>query len=208
MAQQKKWVFTELVEDSDNPEHLIAYAMYKADKDDQATQCRARQMTPEQVDQALQTYHDSIAHSARQLDDYRAKAHRVVEQLIIRVSDEIENTFEERIEAMEAAHAAELNAQWKKWGEQAATYSAHLTKPHWFKRFCYGFFTWIGGGVSGLLATVVTTLIIVMVFSITSPNIRDIARNSLKNAVDTVIPATPMPDVTDAVGSDKSPKPQ
>lgn len=42
MPDQKQWVFTRLVEDTDDIRQLIAYAIYKADKDDYAKQLLRR----------------------------------------------------------------------------------------------------------------------------------------------------------------------
>lgn len=196
-TQPKKWVFTELVKDSNDPEQLIAYAMYKADKDDRANQCRTRGMTDDQVNTELESFHDGIAHSERQLDDYRGKARRTVDQLILTVSQGVEHAYDQRITAMKASHEAEIRKAWVEWGDNAAAYSAHLTKPHLAKRLGFWFLGWIGGGVSGLLATVVTTIVLVGIISIAKPGIRDTARDALKNGVDTLIPSSPIPGVTD-----------
>lgn len=196
-TQPKKWVFTELVKDSNDPEQLIAYAMYKADKDDRANQCRTRGMADAQVNTELESFHDGIAHSERQLDDYRDKARRTVDQLILTVSQGVEHVYEQRIAAMEESHEAEIRKKWIEWGDSAAAYGASLTKPHLAKRFGLWLLGWIGGGVSGLLATVVTTIILVGIISLTKPGIRDTARDALKNGVDTLIPSSPIPGVTD-----------
>ncbi|WP_261137132.1 hypothetical protein [Serratia quinivorans] len=204
-TQPKKWVFTELVKDSDDPEQLIAYAMYKADKDDRANQCRSRRMTDVRVNTELESFHDGIAYSERQLDDYRAKARRAVDQLILTVSQGVESAYEQRITDMKAAHEEELKKKWVEWGENAAVYSANLTKPHFAKRFGSWFLGWISGGVSGLLATVVTTIILVGIISLVKPGIRDTARDALKNGVDTLIPSSPISGVTN-VGNVNEPK--
>ncbi|ENZ0268045.1 hypothetical protein ACGABU_000114 [Morganella morganii] len=196
-TQEKKWVFTELVQDSNNPQHLIAYAMYKADKDDRANQCRVRGMDGDQINLDLKSFHDGVAYSERQLNDYRDKAQRTVDQLILNVSQHLETVYNKKIEEIEVIHNAELKKKWVEWGDNAAVYSAHLTKPHLAKRFGLWFLSWIGGGISGLLATVFTTIILVGIISITKPGIRDTARDVLKNGVDTLIPLSPIPGVTD-----------
>lgn len=196
-TQPKKWVFTELVKDSNDPEQLIAYAMYKADKDDRANQCRSRRMNADQVNTELESFHDGIAYSDRQLDDYRDKARRAIDQLIVTVGQGVASTYEQRIIDLQAAHEAELKKKWVEWGESAAVYSANLTKLHWAKRLVFWILGWISGGVSGLLATVVTTIVLVGIISLTRPGIRDTAREALKNGVDALIPSSPIPGVTD-----------
>ncbi|EBQ5799621.1 hypothetical protein DRV48_16140, partial [Salmonella enterica subsp. enterica serovar Rissen] len=185
MSQPKKWGFTELVQDSDEPEQLIAYAMYKADKDDLAIQCRARLLPEADIVVELTSFHDSIAYSERRLQDYRDKAKRAVDQLVSSVSERLAAAYDQTISTMTDEHQIDLQEKWKKWGEDAALYSAHLTKPVWYTRFGKGILSWLGGGVSGLLATAISTLLIVGAVSLFTPSVRDTARDSLKGVVDT-----------------------
>lgn len=207
MSQPKKWVFTELVQDSDEPEQLIAYAMYKADKDDLAIQCRARLLPETDIVVELTSFHDSIAYSERRLQDYRDKAKRAVDQLVSSVSERVAAAYDQTIATMTDEHQIDLQEKWKKWGEDAALYSAHLTKPVWYTRFGKGILSWLGGGVSGLLATAISTLLIVGAVSLFTPSVRDTARDSLKGVVDTLIPETPIPGVTDTVKTNKQKQP-
>ncbi|SXU02561.1 Uncharacterised protein [Klebsiella pneumoniae] len=207
MSQPKKWVFTELVQDSDEPEQLIAYAMYKADKDDLAIQCRARLLSETDIEVELTRFHDSIAYSDRRLQDYRDKAKRAVDQLVGSVSDRVALAYDQTIATMTDNHQNELQDRWKKWGEEAALYSAHLIRPVWYSRLWKGTLSWLGGGVSGLLATVVSTLLIVGIVSLFTPSVRDTARDSLKGVVDTLIPETPIPGVTDAAKNNNQKQP-
>ena len=207
MSQPKKWVFTELVQDSDEPEQLIAYAMYKADKDDLAIQCRARLLPEADIVVELTRFHDSIAYSERRLQDYRDKAKRAVDQLVGSVSERVADAYDQTIATMTNDHQIDLQEKWKKWGEDAALYSAHLKQPVWYTRFGKGILSWLGGGVSGLLATAISTLLIVGAVSLFTPSVRDTARDSLKGVVDTLIPETPIPGVTDAVKTNKQKQP-
>lgn len=207
MSQPKKWVFTELVQGADEPEQLIAYAMYKADKDDLATQCRARLLPEADIVAELTSFHDSIAYSDRRLQDYRDKAKRAVDQLVGSVSKRVAAAYDQTIAAMKDGHQLDLREKWKTWGENAALYSAHLAQPVWYIRLGKGVLSWLGGGISSLLATVISTLIIVGAVSLFTPSVRDTARDSLKGVVDTLIPATPIPDVTDAVKTNKQKHP-
>lgn len=197
MPQPKKWVFTELVQDLNDPEQLIAYAMYKADKDDLAVQCCARLLPEEEIVTRLVSFHESIAYSEKRLQDYREKAKRAVDQLVSRVSKKVATVCGQKIAKMANDHQIDLQEKWKKWGEEAALYSAHLKQPVWYIRFGKGVLSWIGGGVAGLFATVLSTLLIVGVVSVFTPSVRDTARDSLKGVVDTLIPETPIPGVTD-----------
>lgn len=199
MSHPKKWMFTELVQNPDDPEQLIAYAMYKADKDDLATQCHARQVSEEGIVAELTSFHDSIAYSDRRLQDYRDKARRTVDQLAGRVSDRVAAVYDQRISMMTNNHQLDLQEKWKTWGENAALYSAHLMRPAWYVRAGKDILSWLGGGVSGLLATAISTLLIVGILSLFTPSVRDTARDALKDVVDILIPATPVAGVTDTV---------
>ncbi|KFW99663.1 hypothetical protein [Pectobacterium carotovorum] len=67
MSQQpKRWVFSELVKDPNDPEQLIAYAMYKGDKDELAVKSRQeRGLSEAQIEKELQQFHDHIVISPR-----------------------------------------------------------------------------------------------------------------------------------------------
>ncbi|MEW5290707.1 hypothetical protein ABW286_16225 [Erwinia papayae] len=207
MSQPKKWVFTELVQDSDEPEQLIAYAMYKADKDDLARQCRARLLSESDIVNKLTSFHENIAYSDRRLQDYRDKAKRAVNQLVDSVSERVGAAYDQKIAAMMDNHQSDLQEKWKKWGEDAALYSAYLTQPVWYIRLGKGFLSWLSGGISGLVATAISTLLIVGAVSLFTPSVRDTARDSLKGVIDTLIPETPVPGVTDAIKTNKQKQP-
>ncbi|EXU74355.1 hypothetical protein [Erwinia mallotivora] len=128
MSQPKKWVFTELVQDSDEPEQLIAYAMYKADKDDLARQCSARLLSDSDIVNKLTSFHENIAYSDRRLQDYRDKAKRAVNQLVDSVSERVGAAYDQKIAAMMDNHQSDLQEKWKKWGEDAALYSILLSQ--------------------------------------------------------------------------------
>lgn len=198
MSQHKKWVFTELVKDVDNPEHLIAYAMYKGDKDDQAKQCRARNMGEQAMTKELERFHDSIAHSERQLEDYRQKARRTVNGLVTRVGIRVTAQLQSHQDAMMQQHMkeiAELNNKinkaqenaFKKWTEQALDYSTHLNKPPAWKKAGKGLLIWLFSGIPGLFATVFTTVAIVGVVSLFTTNALQMTKQALKDGLDAII---------------------
>lgn len=140
MSQPKKWVFTELVQDSDEPEQLIAYAMYKADKDDLAIQCRARLLPEADIVVELTSFHDSIAYSERRLQDYRDKAKRAVDQLVSSVSERVAAAYDQTIATMTDEHQIDLQEKWKKWGRrcgvvQCSSYKASMVYPVWERHF-------------------------------------------------------------------------
>lgn len=172
--------------------------MYKADKDDHATQCRARRMTDIQVAAELERYHDGIAHSDRRLDEYREKANRTIDQLIVGVSTGVEHTYNQRIDALKAQHAiaidnlrtqlaaAEGDAI-KKWTQAAHQYSSNLVEPPFWKRASKAFGLWLISGIPGLFATVLTTILLVGGVSLFSTNALQTTKQALKDGLDAIM---------------------
>lgn len=199
MTQQKKWVFTELVKDPNNPMQLIAYAMYKADKDDHANQCRNRKMSELQITSELERYHDSIAHSQRKLDDYRDKAQRMIDEIIQRVNDGVVNLYtkninelmkahDKEIYALKQAHEKEIKRTLKDWNTRAEQFTAHLKKEPWYSHYPKAVLKWSISGIPGLLATVFTTVLIVGVVSLFTTNSINTTKNALFKVIDTLLP--------------------
>lgn len=142
MSQPKKWVFTELVQDSDEPEQLIAYAMYKADKDDLAIQCRARLLPEADIVVELTSFHDSIAYSERRLQDYRDKAKRAVDQLVSSVSERVAAAYDQTIATMTDEHQIDLQENGKSGAKMRRCTVLILQSQHGIpglgKAFCRG----------------------------------------------------------------------
>jgi len=112
MPDQKQWVFTRLVEDTDDIRQLIAYAIYKADKDDYAKQLVRRRLPESQLPAYLERYHDSIAYSERQLDHYRDKAACIIDRLVLTVSQQVQYACDRKIASLKLSHKAELDKKW------------------------------------------------------------------------------------------------
>ncbi|MEQ9721310.1 hypothetical protein ABQG65_08950 [Yersinia alsatica] len=191
--QPKKWVFAELVKDPNDPEQLIAYAIYKADKDDHARQCRSRDMSEAQINQELERFHDGKAYLTRQLEDYRSKAKRTIDELVVSVSDGVALVYNNQLETLKKEHQQELDGFGKKWSDAALIYSTHLTTPHWGKKFLLGAGKWLAGGLAGLLATAITTIVIVGIVSFWQPNSRSVVRDGIKQGIDILVPDNPTP---------------
>lgn len=199
MTQVKKWVFTELVEDSNDPTQLIAYAMYKADKDDHAIQCRTKQnLSEDEISIELIRFHDSIVHSDRKLEEYREKAHRMIDQLIVGVNEgvgfrfeelirDLNKTHEKEIAALKITHEKECKRIWKDWTVKAEKFTAHLTKEPWYISWPKAFLKWIFSGIPGLLATAFTTAVIIAVVAIFSDNGIEASRKALHITIDTLM---------------------
>lgn len=180
--QQRRWVFSELVRNATEAEQLLAYALYKVDKDDLVRQgITVRQLSEQQLASERHDFHQQVAHSSRRLNDYRAKARLMVKRLVLRSALDVEAKYQIQIKNLE-------NELWQTWGERAANYSDYLIKPKGVKRWLLLLLRWLSTGASGLLATTVTTLFIVGALSLFQPQLRGVARESLKGIVDALIP--------------------
>ncbi|WP_137765832.1 hypothetical protein [Nissabacter sp. SGAir0207] len=198
MNQPKKWVFTELVQDADNPEQLIAYAIYKADKDELAKKCRQRNKSEDDIGIELERFHDNLADSDRRLAEYKRRANQVVEGLVRGVDSRVRA----ELEARENAHIRHLEQQLisvqneltraeetalKKWTEQAHNYSAHLNKPPTWKAVAKWIGLWLISGIPGLFATVITTIILVGLVSLFTTNALQSTKEALKASLDVLM---------------------
>lgn len=200
MTQPKKWVFTELVKDPNDPIQLIAYAMYKADKDDHARQCRsARQMNESEVSEELVSYHDGIAVSDRKLNEYREKAGRMVDGLIVGVSGGVEFAYDKKLETinknnlrdirkLKSAHEKELKGVWSEWTNNASEFARHLTLQPWYISVPRKIGIWLISGIPGLFATVVTSILIVGCISLFTTNSLQNTKQVLNKAIDAILP--------------------
>ena len=74
MALPHKHVFTALVSDKDDPMQLMAYAIYKADKNEIAETLITTSKTPSEIEAGLKSFHDSVINSPSLLVNYHTRA--------------------------------------------------------------------------------------------------------------------------------------
>ena len=74
MALPHKYVFTALVSDKNDPMQLMAYSIYKADKNEIAETLVVANKTPGEIEAGLQNFHDSVINSPSLLLNYHARA--------------------------------------------------------------------------------------------------------------------------------------
>ncbi|WP_063664741.1 hypothetical protein [Aliivibrio fischeri] len=70
----KKWVFNALVKSDNDPIGLLAYALYKFQKDEIGKSLRSENETEEEIAKQLSNFHDSTLRSHSSLEDFRNKA--------------------------------------------------------------------------------------------------------------------------------------
>lgn len=74
MALPHKYVFTALVSDKNDPMQLMAYSIYKADKNEIAETLVTANKQPAEIVAGLQNFHDSVINSPSLLLNYHARA--------------------------------------------------------------------------------------------------------------------------------------
>lgn len=88
MALNPKYVFGALVKDKNQPLELMAYAIYKADKNEIAESLANLGKSQTEIDAALQHYHDSVLNSPGILTNYGNRARQIGDDLIFELLDE------------------------------------------------------------------------------------------------------------------------
>ena len=179
--RERVWLFTELVKDTSDPEQLIAYAIYKANKNDLAKQCRLKTaMSDSEIATELQHFHDQITLSALRQQGYRTKAREMLDELAVGIGAKLQHSWQQRLQHLEGD-------LWIQWGDCAKRYSENVRKVQWHTALI----KWIGGGLTGLLATALSTVLVVGVVSLFTSDLRGNARQSLKSVIEVLIPAQP-----------------
>ncbi|MEL7698469.1 MULTISPECIES: hypothetical protein [Pantoea] len=104
MATRKNYVFTALVTDEKNPLELMAYAIYKADKNEIAENLAAQQLPSQAIDAGIKKIHDLVLSSPSILLNYRVRARTLGVELLKEMKDDIKreakDDFIERVEQM------------------------------------------------------------------------------------------------------------
>lgn len=200
-GQPQKWVFNELVKDSTKPEQLIAYALYKADKDDQAMAARNRNLTKQEIDVELANFHDQLASSPRRLQAYRDKANEVIKNIVTAVSANIEAKYKKQQADLEKKHKQELKSHGAEWQKKVNAYTQPKI-PLW-----KSFIKWLFSGIPGLLSTVLVAAIIVGAVGLFNGASRGVAKQAIMDALNTLIPDTTVAGVTDQTGYKDATKP-
>ncbi|WP_099081240.1 hypothetical protein, partial [Vibrio sp. PID17_43] len=77
----KKWVFNALVKSENDPIGLLAYALYKFQKDEIGQSLRAEGKSETEISERLANFHDDTLRSSSSLEQFRTKAVTIIELL-------------------------------------------------------------------------------------------------------------------------------
>lgn len=104
MGEGKKWVFRELVANNGDMEGLIAYALYKFEKDQIASRMREDGVDDLDVDRRLREFHDQTLMSSDRLESYKEKATKKIYDSIQDAVKAADQEYRIELEKMQVEH--------------------------------------------------------------------------------------------------------
>lgn len=203
MVHNRKWVFTELVRDANDPSQLIAYAIYKADKDDMANSMRVDHKTELEIQAALDAFHDSVASTPRLLANYRQKSETVITSLVVNIANDTEAKLNKQIDKIKAENASALAKEGKKAVEEyhkkiKQSTASKQTKLGWLGEFTIS-------GFSGVWATLlVISLVYIISMATATDNDRNRVTDSFFGRMKTFFTSSPIPEAGDSGSSNQA----
>lgn len=193
MAHIKKWVFSELVKDSNDLSQLIAYAIYKADKDELANNMRSDAKAEQEIQDKLDDFHDSVASTPRLLQNYQTRAETLMRSVVSDIASKAKDQATQQIESIKAEHIKALRKEstkavdeyHKKIKQNVATTQ---TKLEWLRDFTVS-------GFSGVWATIVLIGVVWLISMATaSENDRNQVTGSFWKRIQNFTSSSPLPD--------------
>jgi len=202
MTHNKKWVFSELVKDSNDLSQLIAYAIYKADKDGVAIGYRAQGKSEAEIQAKLDDYHDSVATTPRLQQSCHDRASSLIITLVNDIATETQQKAAQQIIALNAEHKKALVKEAKKAVEE---YHKKIKQNTVVKQTKLGrLWEFTVSGFSGVWATI---LIICLVYIVSMATATDNDRNRVTDSffgrVKTLFTSSPLPDAGEDISDGK-----
>ncbi|EOX4435194.1 hypothetical protein ACLAC2_004681, partial [Vibrio alginolyticus] len=99
----KKWVFNALVKSENDPIGLLAYALYKFQKDEIGQSLRSEGKNEEEISQRLSNFHDDTLRSSSSLEQFRSKAVTIIELLGQKAGETLVKNKVEELEKKQTA---------------------------------------------------------------------------------------------------------
>lgn len=197
----KRWVFTELVKDNRDHIGLIAYALYKVDKNELAESLRAQGFSSEIIDIKVKEYHDNIVEMSTTQHRYRENAERVMIELLTEMESKIFPDFQGQItklqkqmEAKDKKHQKDLAKA--KWAGVQSFYEAYCDSDKGKSKLLLSWF-WLWNGFSGVLATIIVAILVygAAALFVTSDKRDEILSSAADNIKSAVTSSSPIPEV-------------
>lgn len=93
MHIEKQWVFKVLVKRSNDPHELIAYSLYKKEKDELADNLIENKFSSKQIASELRIFHDQVLRTESRLQGFRDKAVLLLKYLITDIEKELHASY-------------------------------------------------------------------------------------------------------------------
>lgn len=200
----KRWVFSCLVQDKEDPQQLIAYAIYKSHKEERAQRNKKAGMTDDEIRADLARWHDEIALDQRILKTYKTKAFDIISAVIEGANQTAEYRNNQIINDLKQKHQnhcdslsqqitdAKIIAK-EEWANHVACWTKQQNARKGTRKLVFAIFTWVGGTLSGAVGGLFIILVIGGITAVCSNDTRKAANSALKYAVDYVLPENIFP---------------
>lgn len=198
----KRWVFTELVHDDNDHVGLIAYALYKVEKNQLAEELKKQGYSSSHIDTKVKDFHDSVVDIPKTKSRYRQEAEDVMRLLLAKMENRIRPEFQGQIAKLQkqmkekdSKHAAEL-AKAKRLGVESFydTYCAGNKegKSKWILSAL-----WLWNGFSGVFAAIIVAVFVYGIAAqfVSSDKRDDILSSAADNIKSAVAPSSLIPEV-------------
>lgn len=185
----KKWVFKELVKNDKDPIGLIAYSLYKCEKNKKATSLKEEGLSQDEIKKRLDDFQSYIVDSSKILSGFTKEAEQVISDSIAVVKKKMEDEYVERYSTVEK-HAKEFQRKRKeleireeKLGKlekkeknkiikkirqeecnKIKSAAIEHTQSHWFKRSLW----WVWSGFASVTAVFIICGVFFLYIGITS----------------------------------------
>lgn len=215
--QKKQWVFTELVQDPNNIEQLISYAIYKGFKDEKAQSLRKANKSEAEIEEELAKYHDHCLGSIKQLDVFRGKAKEIVDGYVAAANSGLQARVDEEFAKFDADKKKEITALEKKAREAekaalkrlmagADQYSKQIKKPVGFfeisKAWGWALLKFLFSGVPKLFATAFSIGLLFSLYGLINGDAVTGLRKGLYKTIDLTVPGEKVNETqNDGIGS-------
>jgi 3-phosphoglycerate kinase len=181
-SSQNKWVFQCLVEKDADPVGLVAYAFYKKSKHDLAGELRKEESSERDIQCQVQLHHDSVLRSPQLLEGFRTDA----KMFLAEIYDKIESDVSSRLRHEHELKVVELEKKKNKAFEEAVRKLKISAKafepPSVLKRSS----KWLWNGFAGVLAAVITTVLIggVLFYTSTDQQKKEVTEKAVQSIVE------------------------
>ncbi|GHA35963.1 hypothetical protein ACFFLZ_23240 [Photobacterium aphoticum] len=178
----KRWVFQELVKNQENGNldviGYVAYALYKAKKDALATSLRKQNKGEEEIERRLREFHENTVINTQECAELRTRAEQVIGESIQIAIDDIEKILKQQLEDAKSELISEFDKKKKdldkdreKFEKEKRTLSTKIRKEETNKlslaaksiaqpNRLHRSAIWLWNGFSGLIATILTGILI------------------------------------------------